>query len=100
MSMPSAQIIAKVDKLQKKQFERITRSIGTTPANALKMFIVKFNNTQGFPFDLRMEDQYIEELEDILDAKIADEITQEMIDNNVDINTLATQSDMNRKYGL
>ena len=98
--MPSAQIIAKVDKLQKKQFERITRSIGTTPANALKMFIVKFNNTQGFPFDLRMEDQYIEELEDILDAKIADEITQEMIDNNVDINTLATQSDMNRKYGL
>ena len=64
--MPSAQIIAKVDKSQKTQFERITRSIGTTPANALKMFIVKFNNTQGFPFDLRIEDQYIEELEDIL----------------------------------
>ena len=100
MSMPSAQIIAKVDKLQKKQFERITRSIGTTPANALKMFIVKFNNTQGFPFDLRMEDQYIEELEDILDAKIADEITQEMIDSNVDINTLTTNKELKRKYAL
>jgi len=98
--MPSTQITAKVNKSQKTQFERITKSIGTTPANAIKMFIIKFNNMQGFPFDLRMQDPYIEELEDIIDAKIADEITQEMIDDNIDINTLPTQSDIERKYGL
>ena len=98
--MPSTQIVAKVNKSQKAQFERIAKSIGTTPANALKMFIVKFNYAQGFPFELKMENPYIEELEDIIDAKIADEVMQEMIDENVDINTLATQSDMNRKYGI
>jgi addiction module RelB/DinJ family antitoxin len=95
--MPSAQITAKVSKSQKNQFERITKSIGTTPANAIKMFIVKFNNTQGFPFELRMEN---EEAEDAYDAYIADKITQEMIDENVDISTLATHSDIKRKYGL
>ncbi|MDR2581853.1 MAG: type II toxin-antitoxin system RelB/DinJ family antitoxin [Fibromonadaceae bacterium] len=98
--MPSTQITAKVNKSQKAQFERIAKSIGTTPANALKMFIVKFNYTQGFPFELKMENQYIEELEDIIDANEADRITQEMIDNNVDINTLTTNKEMKRKYGL
>jgi len=97
MGMPSTQITAKVNKSQKNQFERITKSIGITPANALKMFILKFNNTQGFPFELRMEN---EEAEDVYDAYIADKITQEMIDDNIDINTLATHSDIKRKYGL
>jgi len=95
--MPSTQITAKVDKAQKAQFERITKSIGTTPANALKMFIIKFNNTQGFPFELRMETQ---EAEDIADANIADKITQEMQDANIDIHTLTTQSEMKRKYAI
>jgi len=98
--MPSTQITAKVNKSQKTQFERITKSIGITPANALKMFILKFNNTQGFPFDLRMENQEIEELEDIADANAADEILQEMIDSNIDINTLTTNKEMKRKYAL
>jgi addiction module RelB/DinJ family antitoxin len=95
--MPSVQITAKIDKSQKTQFERIAKSIGTTPANALKMFIVKFNSTQGFPFELKIENQ---EAEDIVDANIADKITQEMQDSNIDIHTLTTQSDIERKYAL
>jgi len=78
--MPSTQRIAKIDKAQKIQFERITKSIGTTPADAL-----------------RMENQ---EAEDIADANIADKITQEMQDANIDIHTLTTQSEMKRKYAI
>lgn len=73
--MPSAQITAKVDKSQKTQFERIAKSIGK----------------------LRIENQ---EAEDTIDANIADKIMQEMQDSNIDIHTLATQSEIERKYAL
>jgi len=42
--------------------------------------------------------QETQESEDIADANIADKITQEMRDANVDIHTLTTQSEMKRKY--
>lgn len=45
-------ITAKVLPEEKKLFAETTRHIGTTPSNAIRMFIAAFNNRGAFPFDI------------------------------------------------
>ena len=44
-------ITAKLRPDEKQEFLRIADAIGTTPSNAIRMFVSAFNKRGGFPFD-------------------------------------------------
>ncbi|MDR0784208.1 MAG: type II toxin-antitoxin system RelB/DinJ family antitoxin [Propionibacteriaceae bacterium] len=44
-------ITTKVRKTEKDEFLQVAESIGTTPSNAIRMFVAAFNKRGGFPFD-------------------------------------------------
>lgn len=50
----STQFATRVDDLQSTTFKETTRQLGTTPADALRIFIAAFNEHRGFPFDVRL----------------------------------------------
>lgn len=45
-------ISSKLRSDEKRTFIEICDSIGTTPSNAIRMFVSAFNRRGGFPFDL------------------------------------------------
>lgn len=50
----SAEMVAVTTKLkpeEKSAFASVCESIGTTPSNAIRMFVSAFNRRGGFPFD-------------------------------------------------
>lgn len=51
MSTTMVPITAKIKEEEKDEFISIAESIGTTPSNAIRMFISAFNKRGGFPFD-------------------------------------------------
>jgi DNA-damage-inducible protein J len=44
-------VTAKLLPSEKDEFIRIAERIGTTPSNAIRMFVSAFNRRGGFPFD-------------------------------------------------
>jgi DNA-damage-inducible protein J len=44
-------VSAKVSEVERNEFYRIADEIGTSPSNAIRMFISAFNRRGGFPFD-------------------------------------------------
>lgn len=44
-------ISAKLRSDEKETFARVCDEIGTTPSNAIRMFVSAFNKRGGFPFD-------------------------------------------------
>lgn len=55
--MSVIQVATRIDEAQGKKFRTITNALGTTPSEALRMFIAAFNATNGFPFDVRLNHQ-------------------------------------------
>jgi len=51
MAINMTPITAKLRPSEKQEFLRIAESIGTTPSNAIRMFVSAFNKRGGFPFD-------------------------------------------------
>ena len=51
MSVTMTPITAKLRPEEKREFLRVTEEIGTTPSNAIRMFVAAFNKRGGFPFD-------------------------------------------------
>lgn len=45
-------IVAKVLPQEKDRFFEATEQIGTTPSNAIRMFIAAFNRAGTFPFEI------------------------------------------------
>lgn len=45
-------IVAKVMPTEKDRFFQATEQIGTTPSNAIRMFIAAFNRVGTFPFEV------------------------------------------------
>lgn len=45
-------IVAKVMPTEKDRFFQATEQIGTTPSNAIRMFIAAFNRAGTFPFEV------------------------------------------------
>jgi len=41
----------KIDAEDKRLFSEFTHEMGTTPSNAVRMFVRAFNEYRGFPFD-------------------------------------------------
>jgi len=46
-------IVAKVSPQEKDRFFEATEQIGTTPSNAIRMFIAAFNREGTFPFEIK-----------------------------------------------
>ena len=53
--METVQIATRVDEQQNRKFREITKAIGTTPSDALRIFIASFNSEGGFPFDVKLK---------------------------------------------
>jgi len=52
--MGTKQLATRVDIEQEREFRENTRRLGTTPSDAMRMFIVAFNECRGFPYDVRL----------------------------------------------
>lgn len=52
MSEKMTPVVAKIAPHEKERFFRATELIGTTPSNAIRMFIVAFNRAGTFPFEI------------------------------------------------
>ncbi|MDR2374565.1 MAG: translation repressor RelB [Bifidobacteriaceae bacterium] len=52
--MDTVQLATRVDKAQDRLFRETTRRLGTTPADAMRVFVSAFNAHRGFPFDVRL----------------------------------------------
>jgi DNA-damage-inducible protein J len=53
--MSTVQLATRIDAAQSAQFRDITKRLGTTPADALRVLVTAFNRRGGFPFDVRVE---------------------------------------------
>lgn len=51
----TVQIATRVDERDAAAFRDYARRLGTTPSDALRIFIAAFNEHRGFPFDIRLE---------------------------------------------
>lgn len=52
--MATMQLATRVDEEQGRQFKEIAKKLGTTPSDALRMFVATFNENRGFPYDVRL----------------------------------------------
>ena len=53
--MGTIQIATRIDEEQSRRFRDTTKKLGTTPADALRIFISAFNENKGFPFEVRIK---------------------------------------------
>ena len=51
----SVQLATRVDDVQAAQFREVAKRLGTTPSDALRMFVAAFNDAEGFPYDVRLQ---------------------------------------------
>lgn len=48
------QLATRVDDAQGVRFKEIAKALGTTPSDALRMFVAAFNRSGGFPYEVRL----------------------------------------------
>ena len=53
--MKTVQIATRIDERQSRKFREVTNAIGTTPSDALRMFIAAFVTEGGFPYQLKIK---------------------------------------------
>lgn len=56
----SSQLATRVENHEAERFRETTRLLGTTPADALRIFVAAFNAHRGFPFDVRLTEPTVE----------------------------------------
>ena len=52
--MSTVQVAVRLDSKQNDLFRSLTKQLGTTPADALRMFVYAFNAAGGFPYSVRV----------------------------------------------
>jgi len=52
--MSTVQLATRIEESQDRLFRETTRRLGTTPADAMRVFVAAFNQHRGFPFDVRL----------------------------------------------
>lgn len=52
--MGTVQLATRIEESQNQAFRDMTRRLGTTPADAMRVFVAAFNQHRGFPFDVRL----------------------------------------------
>lgn len=55
MAAKTAPIVVKVPVEEKKHFVELTKELGTTPSDAIRLFIRAFENEKGFPFTPKLK---------------------------------------------
>lgn len=61
--MSTVQVAVRLDSEQNELFRSLTRQLGTTPADALRMFVYAFNAAGGFPYSVRVNSPRVEPFE-------------------------------------
>ena len=75
------QLATRVAEEEERRFREITRAIGTTPSDALRMFISQFNLVGGFPYTPRIQPVEVEAFDTEEDAaQFATHLARKMID--------------------
>jgi len=78
--MDTVQIATRVDGQQSRKFREISKAIGTTPSDALRIFIASFNAEGGFPFEVKLK-KTIEAFDNEKEATaFASRISRRMLD--------------------
>ena len=78
--MASKQIATRVAEEEERRFREITRAIGTTPSDALRMFVSAFNLAGGFPYTPRIRPVEVEAFDSEEDAaQFATHLARKMI---------------------
>lgn len=52
----SMQLATRVDDEQGELFKETAKRLGTTPSDALRMFVASFNACGGFPYEVRLSE--------------------------------------------
>ena len=79
--MGTVQIATRVDEQQSLEFRDITKALGTTPSDALRMFIAKFNAEGGFPYETKVKKMPVVAFESEDEAtEFATRVSKRMID--------------------
>ena len=79
--MAGVQIATRVSEDQSRQFRETTQAIGTTPSDALRMFISAFNTAGGFPYIPRTNPVQVEAFNNEEDAaRFATHLARKLID--------------------
>jgi antitoxin component of RelBE/YafQ-DinJ toxin-antitoxin module len=55
--MSMVELGSRIDQDEERTFKETTRKLGTTPADAVKIFVSAFNQYGGFPFDVRIRSE-------------------------------------------
>ncbi|MCI1747781.1 MAG: type II toxin-antitoxin system RelB/DinJ family antitoxin [Acidipropionibacterium sp.] len=50
----TVQLATRIETSQEQLFRETARRLGTTPADAIRIFVAAFNQHRGFPFDVRL----------------------------------------------
>lgn len=56
--MATVQVAVRLDSQQNELFRSLTKQLGTTPADALRMFVYAFNAAGGFPYSVRINSDH------------------------------------------
>lgn len=79
----STQLATRVDDYEAERFRETTRQLGTTPSDALRIFVSSFNAHRGFPFEIRLPESAalpVEPFESEADAAdFSDHLAMEMM---------------------
>ncbi len=75
--MQSATLNSRIGEQDKEKFIYTTEALGLTPSAAINVFVKKFNEYGGFPFDVRLEATPFTNEKEACD--FVDEIASEMI---------------------
>jgi DNA-damage-inducible protein J len=79
--MSTVQVATRIDEEQNRRFRAITKALGTTPSDALRMFIASFNAEGGFPYETKLRTREIEAFNNEEDATaFATRLSMRMID--------------------
>lgn len=70
---------SRIDAQEKEQFVSLANAIGITPSAAINIFVHKFNDVGGFPFDVRVSAEPLRTEAEALDT--IDALSADMIDH-------------------
>ncbi len=77
--MSTSTLNARISIEDKERFTRTADALGLTPSAAISVFVKKFNECGGFPFDVRMAPEPFAQESEACD--FADDVSKEMIDD-------------------
>ena len=78
----SSQLATRVEDVEAARFRETTRLLGTTPADAMRIFVSAFNAHRGFPFDVRLPEPKVEAFASEQEAaEFSDRLALRMMDD-------------------